>query len=153
MKEYLSVIKGIHPGILLERELKARNLSKGRFAISVNEYPQTLVSITKGKRKMNISLALKIEKAMGWEEGFLMLLQVYFDIKEEKRKQDNLQPDLSKLRKIIFWDTKMEKIEWERQKKAVIKRVFERGNESEKEEIVCFYGAETVKNILKQGGK
>ena len=78
MFKQLSVIKGIHPGFMLERELKKRGLRKGAFALSLQEFPQTLVSITKGKRRMNISLALKIEKALGLEEGFLMTLQVFY---------------------------------------------------------------------------
>ena len=140
MKTELNIIKGIHPGIILERELKQRKLAKGRFALSLQEYPQTLVSITKAKRKMNIGLALKIEQALNIEEGYFMILQLYYDIEEEKRKQNTEQPDLLKLRPVLFWDTKMEKIDWKKQKKAVIKRVFERGNEIEKKEITRFYG-------------
>jgi plasmid maintenance system antidote protein VapI len=36
----------------------------------LNEFPQSLGDITKGKRKMNTALALKIEHALGIEEGF-----------------------------------------------------------------------------------
>ena len=149
MKSNIKIIKGIHPGIILERELKQRNLGKSRFAISLQEFPQTLVSITKGKRKMNTPLALKIEQALGIEEGYFMILQVYHDIEEEKRRQNTEHPDFTKLRSILFWDTKMEKIVWDKQKKAVIKRVFERGNEIEKKEIVRFYSKEVVNEILK----
>ena len=49
METELSIIKGIHPGFILERELKLRNLRKGQFALSLQEFPQTLVAITKGK--------------------------------------------------------------------------------------------------------
>ena len=153
MKTELSIIKGIHPGLILERELKQRHMHKGPFAISLDEYPQTLVSITKGKRRMNTNLALKIEKALGIDEGYFMTLQVYYDIKELKNKQNKLHPDLTKLRRVLFWDTKMENIDWEEQKNAVIKRVFERGNEIEKKEIVRFYGRENVNNILNTHGK
>lgn len=59
-------------------------------------------------------------------------------------------PDFTKLRSVLFWDTKMEKINWEKQKKAVIKRVFERGNEIEKKEIIRFYGKEIVNEILEK---
>ena len=149
MKSNIKIIKGIHPGIILERELKQRNLGKSRFAISLQEFPQTLVSITKGKRKMNTPLALKIEQALGIEEGYFMILQVYHDIEEEKRRQNTEHPDFTKLRSILFWDTKLEKIVWDKQKKAVIKRVFERGNEIEKKEILRFYGKEVVNEILK----
>ena len=153
MKTELSIIKGIHPGIILERELKQRHLNKGPFALSLQEYPQTLVSITKGKRRMNTNLALKIENALEIEEGYFMTLQLYYDIKEIKRRQYRLHPDFTKLRRVLFWDTKMENIDWEKQDKTVIKRVFERGDEIEKEEIVRFYGQEKVNNILKSDGK
>jgi plasmid maintenance system antidote protein VapI len=118
-----------------------------------DEYPQTLVSITKGKRRMNANLALKIEKALGIDEGYFMTLQVFYDIKELKKNQDKLYPDFTKLRRVLFWDTKMENIDWEKYKTAIIKRVFERGNEIEKNEIVRFYGQEKVNNILKTDGK
>jgi plasmid maintenance system antidote protein VapI len=148
MENNISIIKGIHPGFILERELKQRNMKKGQFALSLNEYPQTLVSITKGKRKMNTSLSLKIENALGIEEGYFMTLQVFYDIEEEKKKQDiNYHPDLTKLRPVLFWDTKIEKINWRKQKRAVIERVFERGNTEEKEEIIRFYGKESTDQI------
>lgn len=153
MKTKLPMIKGIHPGLILERELKQRHLHKGPFAISLDEYPQTIVSITKGKRRMNTNLALKIEKALGIDEGYFMTLQVFYDIKELKKKQYKLQPDFTKLRHILFWDTKIENIDWERQKNAIIKRVFERGNEIEKNEIIRFYGIENVNRISNMNGK
>lgn len=148
MKTELSIAKGIHPGLILERELKKRHLSKGPFALSLKEYPQTLVSITKGKRRMNANLALKVESALGIEEGYFMTLQVFYDIEEIKRKLPLRHPDLDKFRPILFWDTKMENIDWIKQKTAVIKRVFERGNEIERNEIIRFYGHENVNNIL-----
>ena len=153
MKTELSIIKGIHPGLILERELKQRHLRKGPFAISLEEYPQTLVSITKGKRRMNTNLALKIENALEIEEGYFMTLQLYYDIAEIKRSKPRLNPDLTKLRRILFWDTKMENIDWDKQKRPIIKRVFERGNEIEKKEIIRFYGQESVNNILDTHGK
>jgi addiction module HigA family antidote len=152
VKTQLSIIKGVHPGFILERELKERHLRKGPFALSLKVFPQTLVSITKGKRKMNTSLALKIENALGFEEGYFMILQVYYDIEEEKRRQNTGHPDLTKLRQVLFWDTKMEKINWKKHKNAVIKRVFERGNEMEKNEIIRFYGEKYIDDLLKGHG-
>lgn len=149
MKTDISIIKGIHPGFILERELKNRKLAKGRFALSLQEFPQTIVSITKGKRKMNTALSLKIEHTLGIEEGYFMILQVYYDIEEEKRKKIIEHPNLSKLRPVLFWDTDLEKINWDKQRKSVIKRVFERGNEIEKKEIIRFYGKSSVSEILK----
>ena len=148
MINYISIIKGIHPGFILARELEQRHLKKGPFALSLKEFPQTLVSITKGNRNMNTALAIKIEKALGIEEGFFMILQAYYNIEKEKRKQNTEQPDLTKLRPVLFWDTRIEGINWSKQKRSVILRVFERGNAREKEEITRFYGQKTIDDIL-----
>ena len=147
MKTELNYIKGIHPGLVLERELNKRNLRKGAFALSLQEYPQTITAITKGKRGMNTALSLKIEKALGIEEGYFMILQVFFEIMEEKRKLNN-RANIPKLRPVLFWDTKMGTLDWDKQKKAIINRVFERGNDIEKQKIIRFYGAETIDNLL-----
>ncbi|MBX2946883.1 MAG: plasmid maintenance system antidote protein [Cyclobacteriaceae bacterium] len=147
MNKELEILKGIHPGIILDRKIKERKLSKGRFALMINEYPQTLGAITNGKRSMNTSLALKIEQELNLTEGFLMTLQVFYDIKLEKRKIEKARPDFSKLRRGLFWDTDMEKIDWQLQKRAVIQRVFERGNSKEKEEITRFYGDSEIKQF------
>lgn len=152
MKTQLSIIKGVHPGYILERELKQRHIRKGPFALSLSEFPQTIGSITKGKRNMNTPLALKIENALGIEEGYFMILQVYYDIEEEKRRQNTEHPDLAKLRTVLFWDTKTEKINWKKQKNAVIRRVFERGNDIEKKEIIRFYGIKYINDLLKPYG-
>jgi antitoxin HigA-1 len=142
------ILKGIHPGLVLEKKLKERNLKKGPFALSIGEYPQTLTGITKGPRDMNLPLAMKIEEALGLEEGYFMLLQLYHDIEQEKLKKNTLKPDLSRFRKVLFWDTDINKINWQRQSKAVIQRVFERGNDQEKEEISRFYGIDKISTAL-----
>ena len=74
--------------------------------------------------------------------------QIEQEKKKENKNQEKAHPDFKKLRKILFWDTDMSKIDWQKQKKAVIKRIFERGNEEEKEVITQFYGSDTVNAIL-----
>jgi plasmid maintenance system antidote protein VapI len=151
MNSTISIIKGIHPGLILERELKNRKLPKGTFAHTIHEFPQTITAITKGKRRMNPALSLKIEQALGLEEGYFMVLQAYFDIAQEKKKvSENYHPDLSTFRAVVFWDTDMRHIDWDKHKLSVINRVFERGNEQEIQEIIRFYGKDLV---LKHLGK
>ena len=147
MKTILDIVKGVHPGKMIERELQKKNISKRQFALSIDEHPQTLGAIIKGNRKMNTDLSLKIEEKLGFEEGFLMTLQVFYDIKQAK-KDPNYKPDLSKFRKGIFWDTTYEKIDWRLMKKSIIQRVFSYGNEIEQEEIRRFYGTNEVDKIL-----
>lgn len=117
--------------------------------MAIGEHPQTFNAIIKGKRSLNTGLALKIEKEFDLDEGTLLLLQVYYDIAIEKQNQENAKPDLSRLRSTLFWDTDIEKIDWQKQYKAVIHRVFERGNDSEKDELIRFYGKSRINDALK----
>jgi len=149
MFERFEKYKGIHPGAVIDRELKKRNLSQRSFAMSLPEHPQSFNAIIKGKRKLNTALALKIERALGLEQGALLMLQMFYDIKEENKKEAlGYHPDLSILRKALFWDTDIRSIDWKKYEKAVIRRVFERGSLSEKEEIVRFYGSDKVKAVV-----
>lgn len=148
MNTLIDKYKGIHPGKILERLLKQKGISQRPFALSIDEYPQTINAISKGRRKLNTPLALKIEKKLNLEEGTLALLQTYFDIKEEKNKEKQKTPNLNLLRTSLFWDTDMSKIDWQNQCIAVIKRVFERGNDIEKEEIKRFYTNDKIKEAL-----
>ena len=149
MFKEISIIKGIHPGLILERKLHEKKLKKSRFALTIKEYPQTLTAITKGKRGMNPALALKIEEALGLEDGYLMVLQAFYDMKQEKLRQHstNGSPDLSMLRPGLFWDTDIKGIDWVGQKRAVIERVIERGSDEEKTEIKRFYGEKAFNKI------
>ena len=48
----------------------------------------------------------------------------------------------------MFWDTKIEMINWIRNKEWVIQRTLEYGNETEIKEIIRFYGTDTIKQIF-----
>lgn len=147
MEGNIELIKGIHPGSILERELKKRSLAKGRFALSIGEFPQTLGAIINGKRRMNPVLSLKIEEALNIEEGYFMVLQAYYDIKQEKLKRATT-PDISKFRPALFWDTDIKTINWQEYKESIIRRVFERGNDNEQAEIKRFYSEDVVNSVL-----
>ncbi|HCA07660.1 plasmid maintenance system antidote protein [Chryseobacterium sp.] len=148
MKSNLLKYKGIHPGIVLDRELKKRSIKERPFALSIGEYPQTLNKITAGKRNIPVGLALKIERTLKLAEGTISLLQTYYNIEKEKKKE-MASPDLSLIRSSLFWDTQIEQIDWVKQSRAVIERVFERGNDDEKNEITRFYGRVKVNNTLR----
>lgn len=146
MKTTLDIIKGVHPGKMIERELQKKNISKRQFALSIDEHPQTLGAIIKGNRKMNTDLSLKIEEKLGFQEGFLMTLQVFYDIKQAK-KDPNYKPDLSKFRAVTFWDTTFDRIDWKLMKISIIKRILEYGNQTELDEISRFYGKDEIDKI------
>ena len=140
--------RGIHPGIVLARELEKRSIKQRPFALSIGEHPQTFNAITKGRRSITAALAIKIEKALDLEEGTLLILQAFYDIKLAKQELETAAPNLSILRKSLFWDTDIKNIDWERQYKAIIKRVFKRGNEEEKNELARFYGRAKMRAAL-----
>lgn len=145
MEKQLEKYRGIHPGIILDRELKKRSIKQRPFALSIDEYPQSFNAILKGKRGMSTALALRIERELQFEEGTFVMLQAFYDIRKEKEKKTNRTPDLTVLRKSLFWDTDVNRIDWEKQAKAVIERVFERGNDDEKMEITRFYGQSKIR--------
>ena len=154
MNRMIETLKGLHPGLFLQRELDIRKLKSGQFAESIGEHPQTLSAIIRGRRSMNTPLSLRIEQALDLEEGFLMTLQVYYDIAEEKRKQSaNHLPDLGKFRSTIFWDTKIENIDFTAHRRYVINRVFERGNEEEILEVIRFYGRDVILDNINLNAK
>lgn len=154
MNSRIEILKGVHPGLYLQRELDKRKLKSGRFAESIGEHPQTLSAIIRGRRSMNTPLSLRIEQALGLEEGFLMTLQVFYDIAEEKRQLSrNNHPDLSKYSHTLFWDTTFENIDWNEHSSYIINRVFERGNEEEILETIRFYGRDVVISSIRLSSK
>ncbi|KGO93683.1 helix-turn-helix transcriptional regulator [Flavobacterium subsaxonicum] len=141
--------KGIHPGAIVARELKKRALAQRPFALTIGIAPQSFNQIIKAKRPLPLSAALKIEKALSLEEGALAVLQTYYDIEIQKLKDATItKPNITRLRKSLFWDTDIDTIDWEKKSKAVIERIFERGNITEKKEIIRFYGTPKVRSII-----
>ena len=144
-------IKGLHPGVILEREFRQRGIRKSAFAMKIGVYPGIITDITKERRGMNAALSLKIEKALDVEEGYFMILQAYFEIEREKKKKIPKKNDTKHplLRKALFWDIDFDKIDFSLRKRYVIERVFERGNNEEIKEIISFYGKKECALILK----
>ena len=65
------------------------------------------------------------------------------------------QPQIQKVRrpdlpKVLFWDFDFEKLDWSRSYKTVIKRVLDKGNTMDWEEMIRFYGREKVIRALKE---
>lgn len=145
--DYLSYIesyRGIAPGKFIGRELKKRAIRQKTLAYNVGEHPQTINAIISGRRCLTVRQSMEIEKELDLPEGFLLILQAFFDINEEKKKhQPRLADKAPAIRPILFWDMDFDTIDWLRYKKTVIQRVMERGNQEEKREILRFYGEQS----------
>ena len=141
MRYSIENLKGMHPGALIKHELNRKKISQRKFAASIDEHWQILNAVINEKRGISLATALKVEKEFGYDEGFLMILQVYYDI--EKRKQKQIRSTLKgvpAIRRIIFWDTDFDSIDWAASKESIISRVLERGTEEEIAEIARYYG-------------
>jgi plasmid maintenance system antidote protein VapI len=144
-------IRGVHPGAVLQRELKFRKLKKGRFALDMQEYPQVITAITKGTRGINPALSIKLGWVLGCDPSYFQVLQTHFEIETEKKlqiSQNAATPDLTRIRTHIFWDCDIKGIDWQKNSSAVILRIFERGNDAEIAEIIRFYGEDLISKTL-----
>ena len=141
MRYSIENVKGMHPGALIKHELNRKKISQRKFAASIDEHWQILNAVINEKRGISLGTALKVEKEFGYDEGFLMILQVYYDIEQQKQKQiRSTLKGVPAISRIIFWDTDFDSIDWAASKESVISRVFERGTEEEIAEIARYYG-------------
>jgi len=145
MMDKFEILKGIHPGKIIERDLKKRHITQRALAEKSGIYFQTINAIISGRRNITLEVSLKLENALGYDEGFLLVLQDYYHIAAYKKQKSKEQYSTApKIRKSLFWDTEFHKIDWDKYKKTVINRVWERGNQEEKKEIARFYNIKTT---------
>ncbi|WP_159018699.1 HigA family addiction module antitoxin [Algibacter sp. L3A6] len=145
----ISKIKGVHPGLILQREIKRCNIKSSQLAIAIGEHKQTISAIINQKRGINPELSIKLADYFHEEEDYFMMLQAGYEVKIALTKNSERKPNLNNIRKVLFWDTTFDKIDWDKNKRAIIKRVLERGNDKEINEIIEFYGKSTVSTIVK----
>ncbi|QQL50166.1 helix-turn-helix transcriptional regulator [Mucilaginibacter ginkgonis] len=148
MDNWIEKYWGIAPAAILDRTLKLRKVKQATFARQVEMPVQTLNAFLKGKRKLTPEAAFKIDNALGLEESTMSVLQAIYETKLVKKDIVSFnRPDMSKIRPVLFWDTDIQKIDWKAHQGGVIKRVLERGNQDEKNEIQRFYGKKAVQDI------
>lgn len=144
----MEILKGVHPGLFLKHELSEKNISGKLLAESIGEHPQTISAIICGRRSMNTALSLQIERFLGIEEGTLMMLQVYFDIQQEKTRIEQKCILIYHNSHLLFLGFGYRKIDWYQHKNFVIRRIFGYGNENEIKEIIRFYGENDVAKVI-----
>ena len=148
MKYSIDILKGLRPGILIARDIQKRGITQTDLSKRTGIRYARICEIISGKRKITLGQSLKLERELGYEEGFLMTLQLHYEIKSF-RKIEGETPDISILSPALFWDTKIEQIDWQRNKRAVIERVMAYGNEKEQAEITRFYGSDEITKYAK----
>ncbi len=145
----IAKIKGIHPGLILKRELKRNNIKSTELAMAIDEHKQTLSAIINQRRGINPTISIKLAEHFNIDKDYFMLLQASYDVNQTAKSKFKKQPNLNKIRKAIFWDTTFDKIDWDKNKRAVIQRILERGNTIEINEIISFYGRKLMSKEIK----
>lgn len=149
----LAKIKGVHPGAILRRELNIRSVKASELASTIDEHKQTISAILNKRRDINPMLSIKLSRYFNVDDDYFMLLQASYDVKKVSNSEKKNSPNLNNIRNVIFWDTSIDKVDWDKNRKAIIKRILERGNAIEINEIISFYGRETIINIIKSINK
>ena len=84
MEKFEDNLKGIHPSKYLKDLFENEKYVMNKFE-KHGILRQTLHAIIKGKRGISLKVALKLEKILKLEEGFLTVLQAYYKIEEFKK--------------------------------------------------------------------
>lgn len=141
-------VKGIHPGAILHRELRKRGLKSIELANSIDEFPQTINAITKQRRGINPKLSIKLGNYFNIEKDYFMLLQASYEVMNFI-KAEKYNPFFEKIRKSIFWDTDIKRIDLTNNKRFIIQRILERGNKNEINELINLYTKNGIKDEIK----
>ena len=134
--------KGILPGHVIAHYLKKNEFTQKQLAFEVGEYPQTINAILAGRRDIPVGLSLRLDRALGFEEGTLLILQTYYKIKLEQQKEmtrSNGVP-IPRIRSVVFWDTDPSLLDWDKHRTFIMKRVLEKGSEEEINAVKQYYG-------------
>lgn len=79
----------LHPGEVIADELAARDIKKTHFASQLDMKASHFSELLHGKRNVSAAVALKLEKLLKVKAEYWMRLQVYYDLFEERTKQQH----------------------------------------------------------------
>ena len=148
----LDKVKGTHPGSVLKWALERDRMRSSELADSIGEHRQTISAILKEKRNINPSISIKLSSYFDVPSDYFMMLQASYDVKQLLIENKVRSLDPTKFRKVVFWDTNMEELDWDKNSKFIIQRVMERGNKQEIQEIVSHYGKSRIEREIKAFG-
>ncbi len=140
MISVFDIYKGIPIGTIIKRDLKKRGISQIALSRSIGISYKTLNRIINNHRKIENTYAIKIEKILNYEPSLLINLQNYIIQRDKNQKSIVLYGTTPVIRKCVFWDIDMNKLDWRKNKNFIINRVSQYGNPSEKTAINDFYG-------------
>ena len=117
-------------------------MTQRQLANLTGEHYQTINAIMNGKREITIPLSVKLDHALGFEEGFFAIIQTYYNLKKnaESLSTTRAERPIPDIRPVVFWDTDTGRLDWARNKSFIIDRVLARGNQEEIRLTKEYYG-------------
>ena len=148
-EQYLQ-LSHIPCGAVLQRIMNKEGISQSQLAERSGIVRQRICDYLANRRRVTVEASLNLEKALQIGiSGFFYRIQANHDIYTCLQEQSkSYHPNLSSYRKALFWDTDMAKLDWDKNKQWIVRRVFEYGDGDEIQETIRFYGKENVSALL-----
>ena len=138
--DYTKAYKGIAPNKIIAYSLKEKAMTQRELASLTGEHYQTINAIVNGKRDISLPLSTRLDKALGFEEGFFAIVQTYYQLKSLcNNNAFPTEKPIPSIRPVVFWDIDMSLLDWGKDKKFIVERVNERGNKKEIESVNEYY--------------
>ena len=87
----ITPFEATHPGILLQDELKARNIKQKELANELGVLPTFLNEIIKGKRTISADFSVLLEKVLDIPADYWLRFQTQYDIDKARIKEKNVR--------------------------------------------------------------
>jgi len=129
----------MEPGKVIANEMARNGLSQRDLAAITGEHYQTINAILAGRRKISLPLSVKMDEALHLVRGFTSQIQLFYLLQHLENDGRIVEIPHPKIRKVVFWDTDMNLLDWTKNKDFIIKRVRERGNKEEINQTEKYY--------------
>ena len=143
----IHIIKGLHPGLLIKRELEKQGLGLEQWAAHVKLRIPTARAILQGKRLLSARLAARIEAFFGWESGLLSRLQDCWAKEQDNAANQDTAVLLCHIRRAVFWDADIKAIDMVKHRNAIIRRVLTRGDADEIALVRSYFGLDIYESV------
>lgn len=136
-------------GAVLSHILKREGMSQRELSGRTSILPQRINDYISGRRRITPEVSFKLELPFDLPcHGYFYLIQSHHDIYLAGKSLPQATPDMTRIRKGVFWDTDLKALDWDGNRYSIIKRVFEYGDDMTINEIVRFYGHSVVREVL-----
>lgn len=148
MYEHYLKYESLPAGAVLRRILKKENVSQKELSDRTGIITQRINDLVNGKRRFSLETSSLIAKSLSLPDvGFFYRLQSNHDIYVFE-SQSRHPINLLQFRKALFWDVKVETLDWDKHKHWIIQRVFEYGNDNEVIAVIEHYGKQAIREAL-----